>query len=222
MDRDDLRAALGDLAVQVGAHRGDALMRVQERGRRRRQRRSRIISAATSAAVIAIVLSGIAVAGHHQSSEVIATGPKATSSSTSTPTTSGVCTDADAHASGGVPMPAPTRITATRVYNHGTERLDPPPAGLQARVSAAQAWAGLHGTASPVARYEVALTAYSAVIPSTGGVPNATHVLAWVVIGTHVPLVPVGRTVAELPCAFETQLTIFDALSGQQLGESDF
>ena len=58
-------------------------------------------------------------------------------------------------------MPVPTRITATRVYESGMERLDPPPAGAQPRVPASAVWAPRHGSGYRVATYEIVLTSYS-------------------------------------------------------------
>jgi hypothetical protein len=232
MPLDDLRAALDDLATEVRGSHDDAFPAVQDRGRRRRRRRNGLITSATTAALVAILSAGIALAGHHQTPHDIATGPPSTLESTSTstststsPTTAAVCTEADLRTYGPLPMPVPTRITATRVYESGMERLDPPPAGAQPRVSASAVWAQRHGSGYRVATYEIVLTSYSAFAPSTGGVPENWHRLMWVVIGHHVPSVQRGgpfagsgaTTVPQPACFFATGLTLFDANSGQEL-----
>jgi hypothetical protein len=227
MDRDDLRAALGDLASHVAPLHQDASPAVRERGRQRRRRRSGIITSVTAAALVAILFGGIAIAGHRQTPPDIATGPPPTTVGSSTsrpPTTAEVCTESDLASYGTVPMPTPTRLGATRLYENGMVRLDPPAAGVQAKVPASRAWAGLHGTYA-VATYEVVLTSYSAFAPSTGGIPANWHRLMWVVIGRHVPSVPVGggfrapgmTTVPPPACYFATELTLFDANTGQEL-----
>ena len=230
MALDDLRAALGDLAAQVDGAHEDALPAVQDRGRHRRRRRNGIITGATTTALVVVVAAGIALAGHHQTPHDIATGPRpSTPPATAPPTTSGVCTQADLSAGPSVPMPAPTRITATRGYRLVFARLDPPPAGVQPRVPAAQIWAASHGNTYRAARYELVLTSYSAFVPSKGGVPEFWHRLMWVVIGSHVPFSPEisrpfggGTTVPPPECYFGHQLFLFDANTGQQLEQMTF
>jgi hypothetical protein len=224
MERDDLRAALGDLAQNVEDADRDALSAVRDRGRRRRRRRTGAITAATSALLVAIVLIGVVIAGHHQAPDVVATGPPATSTPT---TTSIVCTEADLAAFGTLPMPAPTIVTKTRSYKENVARLDPPPPGVAPKVPASVAWAGMRGTYR-VAKYDIALGSYSALIPSDAGVPTFWHRLMWVVTGTHVPITPVGgpaplpgvTTVPHPVCYFATQITLIDANTGQQLETS--
>lgn len=126
-------------------------------------------------------------------------------------------------------MPVPTRLTATRLYENGMVRLDPPPADVHAKVPASDAWSASHSVYR-VATYELVLTSYSALAPSTGGVPENWHRLMWVVIGHHVPAVtqgggfrPPGMTTVPRPaCYFGMQLTLFDADTGQELEQLTF
>src|SRR5437773_1690656 len=135
MERDELRAALDALAAEVAPLDDDALTTVQAVGRRRRRRRAGIATSAASAALLIALFTGIAIAGHRHEPTIVATGPSSTvdgststpttvDTSTSTPaTTTEVCTEADIAASGPLPMPTPTRITTTRLYEHDEERL---------------------------------------------------------------------------------------------------
>ena len=126
-------------------------------------------------------------------------------------------------------MPAPTRISTTRVYEQGMLRLDPPPAGVEPKVPASDAWAGVL-TTYRVATYEVVLTSYSAAYPAGPEGPENWHRLMWVVIGRHVPSVPVGggilrpgmTTVPQAACFFGDWLTLFDANTGQKLEQLTF
>ena len=234
MDRDDLRAALGDLASQVAPLHADALPAVQERGRHRRHRRNRVVTGLTSAALIAVLFAGIAIAGQRQAPPGIATGPRPTTTSASVHTsaphaTSEVCTEADFRAVGDVSMPTPARVTKTRVFDSGRVRLDPPPASPQPAVPASAAWAALHGVAYRAATYEIVLTSYNGYVPSQLGFPDNWNRLAWVVIGHRVPWrmhggppLPGVTTVPGPACTFATQLFLVDANTGRELEESTF
>jgi hypothetical protein len=91
-----------------------------------------------------------------------------------------------------VGMPTPERLTTTRVFGNGSVRLLPPAAGAVPAVSAASIWSD----PAPVANgshYEIVLALYSALYPASHSVnghevPDYRRVLAWVVIGHHVPM----------------------------------
>lgn len=234
MERDDLRAALDDLASQVAPLHEDASPAVRERGRQRRRRRNGVVTGLTSAALIAVLFTGIGIAGHRQTPRIATEGPPTTTTiGTSTPpVTTEVCTEADASAYGGISMPTPTRVTKTRVFKSVFARLDPPPVSVQPKVPASVAWAGTKSSTYRVATYEIVLGSYSAFVPSKGGVPENWHRLTWAVIGRHVPsflhegggFTPEsGVTTKPRPvCFFTTQLFLFDANTGQELEQLTF
>jgi hypothetical protein len=183
------------------------------------------------ASVIAVV--GCAGATHGASStRSRIVGSTTTMSATTTPRgrLAASCTDADATRIGFVPMPRTVRLTKTRDDKSSFGRLDPPDPTVRPRVPAAQAWGFVQRTASPEASYEIVLTSYSAFLPSTAGVPAFWHRLVWVVIGHHVPSVPIGamavplrsgQPTARVPtCFFETQRTLVDANTGQELEQT--
>ncbi len=239
MPLDDLRGALHDLAARVDAEPDGTLDSVRARGARSRARRTRAMTVAVSAVVVVIIASGVALVKHRQpSSPAVGAGASTTAASTTSgepststpPTTSGVavCSQSDLDATGPVAMPTPTRITTTRAYPLDQSRLDPPPAGVQPKVTAASIWAGLTpGSTSRVASYELVLTSYSAFTPATPAGPEFWHRLMWVVIGHHVPVVPnfgtavpragTGTTTPRLDCFFGTVLALFDANTGRLL-----
>jgi hypothetical protein len=229
MALDDLRAALGDLAAQVDGMHEVALPAVRDRGRHRRRRRNGIITGATTTALVVIVAAGIALVGHHQTPHDIATGPvPPPPPHWASPPTTAACTTADAEDYRRAPMPVPTRVTTTRVYDHNRERLDPPPAGARPKIPASKAWAETRNSALyRVATYELVLTSYSIINP-TGALRAFAHPrLAWVLIGHHVPHDTSPRrgpspSVARPTCSFVTELHIVDANTGRGLLESTF
>jgi hypothetical protein len=110
-------------------------------------------------------------------------------------------------------------------------RLDPPPEGLRPRFSASHAWGFVQPTSNPRATYELVLGSYSALLPSTGGVPSYSHRLVWAVIVHHLLVLPVGgftraggstASAVSPPCFLETQVTLVDATTGESLEESTF
>ena len=232
MEHDDLRAALCDLAAEVDGAHVDPLASVTEQGRLRRRRRAATLTVGASAVLVLIVAAGVAIAGNHQSPEVIATGSSSITvdSSTSAPSTTAgdVCTQADLDSYGPIPMPTPSRMRKTRFYDQKRVRLDPPAPGAEPKVAASTAWAG---RGYGIARYEIVLTSYSSLYPLGPEGPDNWKRLSWVVLGTHVPSVPTGgfflaqpgvTTVPPPACYFETELTLFDANTGQQLEISTF
>jgi hypothetical protein len=121
-------------------------------------------------------------------------------------------------------MPRPVRISKTRVYDYDNIRLDRPPASSQPTAAAKEVWSASRYK-NQVASYELVLASYSARTPSTGGVPEFQHVLAWIVVAHHFPgvptsgarPVPVATTVPRPPCYFVTVLDVFDAHNGKGL-----
>jgi hypothetical protein len=135
------------------------------------------------------------------------------------------CTNADERRSGSVPMPRPVRISKTRVYDHGNDRLDPPPPTARPAASANAIWSAAREYQTRIGSYELVLASYSALAPSRGGVPEFQHLLAWIVVVHHFPGVPGGgsrplpgaTTVPRPDCYFVTVLDVFDAHSGKRL-----
>jgi hypothetical protein len=121
-------------------------------------------------------------------------------------------------------MPRPARISKTRVYDYDNVRLDRPSASSQPTAAPKEVWRRSRYK-NQVASYELVLASYSARTPSTGGVPEFQHVLAWIVVAHHFPGVPTSgarplpgaTTVPRPPCDFVTVLEVFDAHTGKGL-----
>jgi hypothetical protein len=229
MERDDLRATLGDLAAHVEDADGDALSVVRDRGRRRRRRRPGAITSIASALLVVIVLIGAAIAGHNQSPGRISTGPPPTPSTRTHPTTaSGVCTVGDLQSHGRAPMPRAERVTKTEVST-GAELEPPESTGSPVRVSPASVWQRAEVALTPTTTYQLLLAVYTGPYPSPTPRPQVDEVLAWVVVRRHYPIdvrarsfvPPLGTgSVAPPPCFFGTQYDVFDARTGRHLATS--
>jgi len=116
-------------------------------------------------------------------------------------------------------MAPPVILSRTRILKGLGARLDPPPVGLRPLVSASTAWQAAR-IKSPLGSYELALASYTSAYPSKNRPPEFSHVVAWIVIGLHVPLPLLPALVTDpgmRPCAFDTALDAFDAHSGNEL-----
>jgi hypothetical protein len=153
-------------------------------------------------------------------------GKSSTPTTTSAPlraaSVAAVCTNADLSRTGLVPMPHPIVLAHSRSFEGGQKRLAPPPAAAHPSVSPSFVWSASKAVKSPVGTYELVLASYSSPDPSTGGSPKFRPVLAWVIIGHHVPFVgneqpPGAGTNGRPPCLFATVLEPFDAKTGVEL-----
>lgn len=135
------------------------------------------------------------------------------------------CTTSDLGQTGAVPMPRPVRIAHTRVFEHGHDRLDPPPASARPAANPNAIWRASRAYQTPVGSYELVLASFSAFVPSIGGIPEFQHVLAWIVVAHHFPSTPTGggvsapgaATTPSPTCDFVIVLDVFDAQSAKPL-----
>ena len=122
-------------------------------------------------------------------------------------------------------MPQPVRVTER--VNLGTPTgpvsLDPSPVSAQTRISASKAW----GTSSQrlPGSYRLLLGQYSSLFPmNRQHKSEIQNVLAWVIVGHHVPYIFDGgpaladaTTVPPAPCQFADTLSAVDATTGRPI-----
>jgi hypothetical protein len=173
-----------------------------------------------------------------------ATAPKSVTTTTTAALTvrqrAKVCT-ADDLSTNNVPVAPYRRLTSPRTEWFGRVHLDPVPASVQPGVTLDSAWTdlvpgptnvyvpGFSGSVYRSAIYDVVL-AYWTSDDSFGGlaveehgqqIPH-NHVLAWVAIGTHVPVEAQdvdsqSLTVPGVPCYFGVSITAVNATTGKLL-----
>jgi len=153
----------------------------------------------------------------------------------STPTTDRFCRNADL--TSVAPTPVATRLNKTRLLRQFQVRLDPPPPNVTPPVTADQAWNGTHdalgqdlplaGSAAGTYELVLALVSSNTAPMGLGNHPRqeggTKNRLAWVAIGSHVPitaLVP-GSTVKPPaqypPCFWANSFAATDAETGLPL-----
>ncbi len=178
--------------------------------------RKRVPAAALVAALVLFVAS--CSSGGKQSAPT--TTGQSTTTVRSVPSAKTACTLGDLHRAGSVPMPRPVVLARSRIVKIYGARLDPPPVGVHPSVSARTAW-NESRIKSPEGSYELVLASYTSAYPSRNRPPEFSQVVAWVVIGLHVPftLPPalVNQTLLRRPCVFDTALDAFDAHTGNEL-----
>ena len=127
-------------------------------------------------------------------------------------------------------VPQYRRLTEPGTYWFGRVHLAPPPDDAHPTSSLAQAWgAPLSGSMYSAAIYDIVLadwTSDSRIVMESQGRPVAhEHVLAWVVIGKHVPVAASDvdyptHTVPGVPCYFGTSIAAVNAMTGEQIADS--
>ena len=133
-----------------------------------------------------------------------------------------VCTAEPRMAREIVAAPKATRLRAPRTYTSGQVHLDPPVASDKPKVSAAAIWPQSTVGDAKQSTFEIVLARYSYLTVSS-------NVLAWVVIGHHVPVVSggpalaigTGTTKPSGPTCGE-ELDVFDATTGKGIAIMSF
>jgi hypothetical protein len=138
------------------------------------------------------------------------------------------CMSTDLESDMGGPPPVPTsyRLGTAGTYWFGRVHLDPPSRDVRATTSSSLAWGNVDmaGSRFRSAVYEVVLaywTSDAAFVMTSHGKPVPhQHVLAWVFLGTHVPVAASdvsgnATTVPGLRCYFGTSIAAVDATTGQ-------
>jgi hypothetical protein len=122
------------------------------------------------------------------------------------------------------PGPAGRRLDKAGMYWFGQVHLDPPPAGVRPLVSAAQAWRSVSQDTPlyalhPLYRagvYDVVLAYWTSgpalVMESNGKRAAHDHVLAWVILGKHVPS---GSSAVGRRCVFGSSIDAINATTGE-------
>jgi hypothetical protein len=118
-------------------------------------------------------------------------------------------------------MPTPTGLATSEAFDFNGLRIDPPPAGATPRIPAARAWANGGNVIQAGGIYRLVLVSLSDTVPTFGeGVDH--HVLAWVVLGSHVAMPDRGPR-GSPPCVLESALVATDATTGADtLGEMGY
>jgi hypothetical protein len=152
-----------------------------------------------------------------------------------------VCTAADLSVN-NVSVPGYRRLTSPRTAWFGRVRLDPVPSSVQPHVALDTAWSafgsgptptsselGFSGSVYGSAVYDVVLAYWTSngdIVVHQNGQPLAhDRVLAWVAMGTHLPVrapdVDSQRlTVPGVPCYFGVGITAVNATTGQLLSDA--
>jgi hypothetical protein len=129
------------------------------------------------------------------------------------------------------PLPTPLyrRLTTTGTYWFGRVLLDPPPKDAHPAFSVAQAWGGVFVPIYAAGIYEVILANWTShadlsLLESNGKPLRYDGVLAWVIIGKHVPVAAVdvsaSATVPGVPCYFGTSIAAVDAKTGASIASA--
>jgi heat shock protein HslJ len=118
--------------------------------------------------------------------------------------------------------PAATRLKAPRTYSDGQIRLDPPAASDAPAVAPSAVWEHSTISAAKQSTFEIVLARYSYL-------PVSSNVLAWVVIGHHVPVESngpgplfVSTTVTQSGPSCGVELDVFDANTGHAIAIQTF
>ena len=137
------------------------------------------------------------------------------------------CTKADLNFASPTQVPPYRRLAKVGSYWFGRVQLDPPSTAANPTFSLAQAWgAPLSGAVYSSAIYDVVLSDWTsdANLFLDGKAAPHDHVLAWVIIGKHVPVaasdVGTATTVPGVPCYFGTSIAAVDATTGKLIASS--
>jgi hypothetical protein len=120
-------------------------------------------------------------------------------------------------------MPRPTRLTHVRHIDNGDVggvTLAPTASGVRPHVTAASARPKMGHAIRRDGRYQLVFAMWTSAIPSAIGVAESQDVTAWVLIGSHVPMVPIGsaQPSSQARCFFMRVLVPVNSLTGQEMG----